>query len=195
MNELGVDKFYIELYEEYPCENVEQLRKREGEVIRETKAILNSKIEGRTDKEWREDNKEYKREMDKKYYENNKEKYREQGKQYREEHKEYIKEWKKHHYEANKEQILEKQREYHNLNKEARNAKSREYGKEHKEEIKAMKNKKCQCECGITLSHANRSRHLKSKYHQDFLNNNISNVFSQPEEEPKTETPTSSCIT
>ena len=129
MREIGKDKFYIELYEEYPCENVEQLRMREGQVMRELNASLNSKIEGRTQKEWREDNKEYKNEQDKKYYENNKEKYREQGKQYREDHKEYIKEWKKNHYEKNKEEILQKQREYHNLNKETRNAKAREYGK------------------------------------------------------------------
>ena len=29
MHELGVDNFYIELIEEFPCENIEQLRKRE----------------------------------------------------------------------------------------------------------------------------------------------------------------------
>ena len=47
MNELGVDNFYIELIENFPCENVELLRKREGELIREL-ATLNAKIEGRT---------------------------------------------------------------------------------------------------------------------------------------------------
>ena len=30
MNELGTGSFYIELIEEYPCANVEQLRAREG---------------------------------------------------------------------------------------------------------------------------------------------------------------------
>ena len=30
MNELGIDNFYIELVEELSCENIEQLRKREG---------------------------------------------------------------------------------------------------------------------------------------------------------------------
>ena len=35
MHELGVDNFYIELIEEFPCENIEQLRKREGESIRQ----------------------------------------------------------------------------------------------------------------------------------------------------------------
>ena len=46
MNENGIDNFYIELEEEYSCENVEQLRKREGEIIRE-KGTLNKQIAGR----------------------------------------------------------------------------------------------------------------------------------------------------
>ena len=50
-------EWYIELYEEYPCENKEQLNKREGEVIREI-GSLNKKIEGRTHKEWCNDNKD-----------------------------------------------------------------------------------------------------------------------------------------
>ena len=61
------DNWYIKLYEEYPCDNREQLCKREGEVIRLI-GTLNSRIEGRTNKEWYNDNKEKK----KKYYEDNK---------------------------------------------------------------------------------------------------------------------------
>ena len=57
MNELGVDNFYIELIENFPCENVELLRKREGELIREL-GTLSSRIERRTPKEWREENKD-----------------------------------------------------------------------------------------------------------------------------------------
>ena len=55
MNEHGSENFYIELYEEYPCENKAQLQRREGEVIREV-GTLNKKIEGRTRKEYYEDN-------------------------------------------------------------------------------------------------------------------------------------------
>ena len=33
MREIGDDKFYIELVENYPCESLEQLNKREGEWI------------------------------------------------------------------------------------------------------------------------------------------------------------------
>ena len=62
MREMGEHEFYIELLEDYQCDNVEQLRKREGELIRELKPTLNKQIAGRTIKEWREDNKEYLRE-------------------------------------------------------------------------------------------------------------------------------------
>lgn len=65
------DNWYIELYEENPCENKEQLGKREGEVIRLI-ATLNSRIEGRTRKERCEQNKGKISEQQKEYYEQNK---------------------------------------------------------------------------------------------------------------------------
>ena len=71
------DDWYIELYEVYPCENKEQLNKREGEIIRLI-GNLNTIIAGRTNKEWYNDNKDKK----KKYYEDNKEKITEQKKEY-----------------------------------------------------------------------------------------------------------------
>ena len=39
MHELGIDKFYIELIEDCPCENKEQLRKKEGEYIRQLSTL------------------------------------------------------------------------------------------------------------------------------------------------------------
>ena len=56
MNENGIENFYTELVE-HKCETVEQLRKREGELIREM-ATLNDRIAGRTKQEY---NKEWKR--------------------------------------------------------------------------------------------------------------------------------------
>ena len=49
MNELGIENFYIELIEDYPCGNNDQLRAREGHFIREL-ATLNRQIEGRSSK-------------------------------------------------------------------------------------------------------------------------------------------------
>jgi group I intron endonuclease len=73
MVEHGVDNFYIELIEEYPCNNKEQLAAKEGQYIREM-GTLNSRIEGRTKKQYVIDTKEDKQEYDKKYRDENCEK-------------------------------------------------------------------------------------------------------------------------
>ena len=51
MREMEIDNFYIELVEEYPCDNIEQLRKKEGEYIRQM-GTLNTRIEQRTQHEY-----------------------------------------------------------------------------------------------------------------------------------------------
>lgn len=88
MNELGVKQFYIELIENYPCETVELLHRREGEVIRELKPALNMTIAGRTLDEWREDCKDKLKEQSKQYYNDNKN----IKKQYQQDNQEKIKE-------------------------------------------------------------------------------------------------------
>jgi hypothetical protein len=51
---------YIELIENYKCNTKEELRKREGELIRLNKDnCVNKQIAGRSNKQWREENKEY----------------------------------------------------------------------------------------------------------------------------------------
>jgi len=57
------ENWYIELYELYPCVNIEELTKREGEIIRLI-GNLNTVVVGRTHKEWRQDNKEYTKKRD-----------------------------------------------------------------------------------------------------------------------------------
>ena len=84
----------IELMEDYPCNNKEQLNRREGEIIRATDCI-NKQIAGRTYKE---------------YYETNKVKIAEQQKKYKEDNKTKIAEYQKNHYEKNKTKILEYQK-------------------------------------------------------------------------------------
>ena len=76
MRETNIEDWYIELYEEFSCENTEQLNKREGETIREI-GTLNKVIPGRTQKEYIEDNKdkikEYKKDYNKEWYQKNSE--------------------------------------------------------------------------------------------------------------------------
>lgn len=62
------DNWYIELYENYPCNNKQELLRREGQVIREI-ATINKCIAGRTLKEYYIDNIQKRKE----YLQNNKE--------------------------------------------------------------------------------------------------------------------------
>lgn len=64
---------YIELIEKYPCNDKNELHRREGQLIREMDCV-NKVITSRTKKEYREDHKERILERDRKYYYNNKNK-------------------------------------------------------------------------------------------------------------------------
>ena len=93
----------IELIEDFPCERKEQLNAREGYYIKLYKDIcVNRKIEGRTRKQYNEENKDTINERQKQYNKVNKEKIAERKKQYREVNKEKIAEKKKAYYQAKK---------------------------------------------------------------------------------------------
>ena len=100
MNEIGFDRFRIELIEDFPCTDKYELRQREGHFIREL-GTLNQRIAGRTQQESQKDNKE----KIKEYRENNKEHYQDIQKKYRENNKEHYQEIQKIYNEKNKEQI------------------------------------------------------------------------------------------
>jgi hypothetical protein len=133
------DNWYIELYEDYPCENKEQLCKREGEIIRKI-GTLNSRIEGRNQIEYYQDNKEIITEKKKIYNEINKEKISKVMKIYCEEHKERIAEVKKI------------------------------YREEHKEIILKKSGERINCECGCMIRRSDISTHKKTLKHIKLLN-------------------------
>ena len=127
-NELGIKNFYIELIEDYPCESLEQLRRKEGHYIREM-GTLNHYIAGRTRQEWLETNteyfkeynevnKEYLKQYHKEYYETNKEYLKEYDKEYRERNKDKIRKKNKEYYKNNKDKILQTHKEYYEANKD-----------------------------------------------------------------------------
>ena len=144
MNEKGSEHFYIELFEEYPCESKSQLRRREGEVIRQI-GTLNKKIEGRTRKEYYEENfehnkdywysnRDYLLEKKREYCEKNKDEIRKKKKQYQEENREAINERKRQSYYGNRDEILQKQKEYTERNREAVLQRKRDYTARTKEQ-------------------------------------------------------------
>jgi hypothetical protein len=197
----NINDWYIELYEEYPCENKEQLLKREGEVIREL-GNLNQRIAGRSYKEYYEDNKEQISERQKKYYEDHKEKRTDYQKQYYEDNKEKVSEQKRQYDIKNKEKISEYQKQYQSYNKERISGQKKEYYEQNKEKFsehqkkyqnenkeKLLENKKIYyelnkekiseqrkekilCPCGCEVVKCQLKRHQQSKKHLDLINSN-----------------------
>jgi hypothetical protein len=144
---------YIELVENCPCNNKEELYKREGEIMRQYNNRVNMLISGRTDKQYREDNKEIIKEKDKIKYENNKEK---------------IKERSKERYENIGKQIIVCEC---NINTTIDAQSNHRKSKKH---LEILSNKENKCECGLILQHTSPShitRHNKSKIHIEIMNN------------------------
>jgi len=100
MREIGIENFYIELHEDFPCERKEQLEKREGEIIRNI-GTLNKVVAG---VQYRKNVQEY----NKMYWITNKNEIKEKNKNYRQEHKEEIQKYNKQRYINDKELLQEK---------------------------------------------------------------------------------------
>ena len=94
-NELGFDKFSIDLLEEFPYDDKQLLRNREGEYIRQL-GTLNTKIAGRTQKErgrnYLEKNREHVNQLKRERRAKNNEASREKDKEYDCKHTERINE-------------------------------------------------------------------------------------------------------
>ena len=126
----------IELLEECPCENKEQLVRKEGEYIRNN-ICVNKIIAGRTGKEYYEDNKEKIIE----YNEKNKDKINERRRERYQKNKEVINEKQREYYEKNKDIINQKHREYHKKNREVLNEKKKEYTEKNKDKFEEYREK------------------------------------------------------
>jgi hypothetical protein len=138
MEEKGLDNFYIELFENYPCNNKEELRRREGQVTRDI-GTVNIRIECRTKEEYYQDNREKIQEKNKKWIEENKEYYDETRKKYREENKESKAKTDRQYRNGEKrEEILQKKR-YRLGHLEEVKEKSKQYRLDNAEEIKRKK--------------------------------------------------------
>jgi hypothetical protein len=122
--EYGIENCYIELIEAKPCLDINEQAKLEGSYIR-TLECVNKNIPGRTNKEWREDNKEKIKAKNKHFYEKNKDNI----KQYYQDNNEIIKEKVKQYREENIDKLKAKDNAYYAKNKELikeRRAKNKE---------------------------------------------------------------------
>lgn len=129
------DNWYIELYEDYPCENKEQLLKKEGEIIRLI-ATLNQRIAGRSKKEYRIDNVDISKEYQKQYNIDNVDVIKEKQKLYRTKNTDVISIQKRQYYINNEDKIKEYNKKYRDENRD----KKKEYMKQYYLKKKQEKN-------------------------------------------------------
>ena len=149
----GIDNCKIYLLESVKANNKDELRAREGHYIRTLKCV-NKRIENRTRKEYREQNKDKIKVKIQEYYQVNKEKLSEHNKQYYNDNKEKIKKRKAIYRQINREVIREKSNILYNKN-----------------------NTKIKCDiCNVDVVKFNFNRHRKTKKHQSNLQKHQSNL-------------------
>jgi len=157
----GWDNWDMIMVEEFPCDNKLQLHRREREFIEMLNATLNNNIPTRTDKQYREDNKE-------------------KITQYRADNKEKMKQYSKIYYKDNKEKYQnnkEKMKQYRENNQE----KIKQYRLDNKEKLK----QKIECKiCKCMIRKNNLNRHIKTKKHIDSLKQSTSEAVPTSEAEP-----------
>lgn len=174
--------YRIELIELFPCETKEQLNAREGYFIRTNKCV-NKVTPGRTKEEHYKDNHEHfktyretHKDEKKAYNEKHKDEIKAYHRAYREKHSDKIKSY----YELNKETLKvemkvyrakhsDELKAYHKAYRDQHSDKIKAYYEHHKTDKKTELQKKSICFCGGKHTKANRSIHLKTKKHLDFV--------------------------
>ena len=175
-DKFDVKNCIIELVENYPCNNTEELRAREGYYHRNFPCV-NKNIAGRSKLEHYADNRDYLLQQKKEYYADNKDKFSEYHKERYEEKKEYMKEKSKEWYKNNPDKAKETKKKYsdeHKDDKKEYDEKYREKNKEKKikndkEYFEKNKVKNINCICGSLISKFNKSRHERSAKHIAFI--------------------------
>ena len=162
--EYGVENCKIELVEYCSCDTKEELRRKEGEYIKNTDCV-NKIIAGRTVKQYREDNKDIISKNAKIY----KEEHKERLIQYRKDNAEYFNQKKREQYIANKESINERHRQHYLENKESISSKHKEHYQQNKERVLANQAQKIECPCGSIHRKGDKAKHEKSQKHQNYL--------------------------
>ena len=160
----------------YYSDNKTKAKIRENELMDEFKSNLNlikayiSEEERKTNlKIYKNDNKEYYKQISKDYYIANKDIIQDYNKKYYEENMDNLKEQQKLYYKNNK----EKSKLYYENNKHIINKKRENYFKQYnfdnKDKLSEKRKLTIICECGLEITKLNLQRHKKSSKHQTYL--------------------------
>jgi hypothetical protein len=120
----GNQKIY--LVEKYPCNDKNELERRERYYI-ENNDCVNKCIPSRTNKEYRIDNKDKIKQYQKEYDKNNKDKKKEYMKEYQKDNKDKRKEYDKEYYIDNKDKKKQYSKQYYIDNKDKINEYQKQY--------------------------------------------------------------------
>ena len=161
---LETEDYEIVLVENVNCKSKSELHQRERFYI-ENNNCVNKFIPCRSNKEYKDDNKD----KIKEYREQNKQRIHTYHKEYHLKNKDKINAYKKEY----RQQHQEKYEKYYQNNKD----KIKQYYGDNKEAIQAYKNEKHDCECGGKFTTAGRARHCKTHLHIDYIKQQENNKF------------------
>ena len=151
IKQIGIEKWFIELIENFPCNSKEELNAREGFWIRQM-STLNSQIAGRTKPQYYEDNKEQLLNKQKTYRESHLEQERERVRQYQQD-------------DNNKERMARVRKEYYRNNIEKFKNYHKEYYQQNKNKVQERRAQRVMCECGAEVCAGALNAHRKSPNH------------------------------
>lgn len=175
---------YIELIENFECKTKRELLDREGVVTKNIPNCVNITIQGRTMKQYREDNVEKLKQQSKEYREKNKDMLREKQKKWRKgdgykKYREKVKAMPKVSVNCPKcnKPVLKSSMWLHKQSEKCKSGikypypkitkseQDRIYRQQNKAKIEAMKNRKLPCpKCDKLLSASNLNRHVKNQH-------------------------------
>ena len=152
----GWDNWSMIEIEKYPCNDMNEATKQERYWYEQLNANMNQLNPNRNQAEYLEVKKEY---------------FKIKNKEYRELHKDEIREGRKLYRDSNKDKIKEHRHEYYEENKDKVLNKLKVYRENNKEKLKERKSEKHSCECGKNYTINHKKRHERTKFHQDYINN------------------------
>ena len=96
------------------------------------------------------------------------------------ENEEHVKEYKQNWNMENKDRISECRKEQYRTDKRDEVlARSKKYYHDNIEERRQTRNRLCSCICGDTYTYANKKRHERTKKHQEYLNNQANEEYTE----------------
>lgn len=191
------DDAYIEMVEEYPCQNKMELERREGQIIRITENCINRIIVGRTRKEYYQDNADRIKDKTKLWCVNNADRAKARRKQYYQDNQDELKTKHKQYYIDNADKFkqyyidnVDKKKQYYIDNADTMKEQKKQYYQDNADRIKDKARQKTNCLCGGKYGYGDKARHFKSQKHINYLA--LTEIPLSSDSQEQTQSPTDS---